>query len=61
MITIMILKPSLPGRAIQSVDGVVAMLTDDALIMIIAERADGIVAVGAVTRLGEIALNYVAP
>lgn len=42
-------------------DGVAAMLANDNLLMFVAEASGKIGAVGAVTRTGEIALNYVAP
>lgn len=42
-------------------EGVAAMLDNPNLLMFVAEEAGVIGAVGAVTRTGEIALNYVAP
>ena len=45
----------------KSPEGVAAMLANPGLIMLVAERDTKIVAVGAVTREGEVALNYVAP
>ncbi|UYN98735.1 MAG: GNAT family N-acetyltransferase [Devosia sp.] len=45
----------------KSMEGVAAMLANTDLIMLVAERAGSVVAVGAATRSGDIALNYVAP
>jgi len=45
----------------KSAEGVAAMLADGELILVVAERAGAVVGVGAVTRAGRIALNYVAP
>lgn len=42
-------------------EGVATMLANANLLMFVAEASDGVGAVGAVTRTGEIALNYVAP
>lgn len=42
-------------------EGVAAMLANTNLLMFVAEASGQIGAVGAVTRTGEIALNYVAP
>ena len=45
----------------KNIEGVAAMLADGERILMVAERAGAVVAVGAVIRSGEIALNYVAP
>lgn len=45
----------------KSVDGVAAMLANPNMVLLVAERDSAILAVGAVTRDGKIALNYVAP
>lgn len=45
----------------KSPEGVATMLANANLLMFVAEAAGVIGAVGAVTRTGEIALNYVAP
>lgn len=45
----------------KSVEGVAAMLANPDMVLLVAEREGAILAVGAVTRGGEIALNYVAP
>lgn len=45
----------------KSVEGVAAMLANPDMVLLVAERDGAILAVGAVTRGGEIALNYVAP
>lgn len=45
----------------KSPDGVAAMLANPDIVMLVAERDGRVVAVGAVTRSGEVALNYVAP
>lgn len=42
-------------------EGVTMMLNNPNLVMFVAEDAGAVGAVGAVTRTGEIALNYVAP
>ncbi|WP_051960786.1 GNAT family N-acetyltransferase [Devosia riboflavina] len=42
-------------------EGVATMLANANLLMFVAEASDRVGAVGAVTRTGEIALNYVAP
>lgn len=41
--------------------GVAAMLANPKLVLLVAERAGAVVAVGAATADGEVALNYVAP
>lgn len=41
--------------------GVAAMLANPKLVLLVADRAGAVVAVGAVTTGGEVALNYVAP
>ncbi|ODT80098.1 MAG: hypothetical protein ABS76_17495 [Pelagibacterium sp. SCN 64-44] len=45
----------------KSADGVAAMLANPDMVLLVAEREGVVIAVGAVTRAGEIALNYVAP
>ncbi len=45
----------------KSREGVAAMLGNAEMVVLVAERDAGIVAVGAVTTGGEIALNYVSP
>lgn len=45
----------------KSPEGVATMLANPNLLMFVAEAAGRIGAVGAITRTGEIALNYVAP
>ena len=45
----------------KSPDGLAVMLANPDLLMFVAEDAGAIGAVGALTRTGEIALNYVAP
>lgn len=45
----------------KSPDGILAMLARDGFFMLVAELDGQIVAVGATTADGEIALNYVAP
>lgn len=45
----------------KSPEGVAVMVGNPNLLMFVAEARGGIGAVGAVTRTGEIALNYVAP
>lgn len=42
-------------------EGVAAMLANANLLMFVAMASNGVGAVGAVTRSGEVALNYVAP
>ncbi len=42
-------------------DGVAAMLANPDMVMFVAEQSGDVLAVGAVTRAGDIALNYVAP
>lgn len=45
----------------KSVEGVASMLANPDMVMLVAERDGAVLAVGAVTRGGEVALNYVAP
>jgi len=45
----------------KSVGGVAAMLANPDMVLLVAGRDGAVIAVGAVTRAGEIALNYVAP
>ncbi len=42
-------------------DGVATMLANPDMVMFVAEQSGDVLAVGAVTRAGDIALNYVAP
>jgi GNAT superfamily N-acetyltransferase len=45
----------------KSVEGVAAMLANPEMLIFVAERGGSVLAVGAVTRSGEIALNYIDP
>lgn len=45
----------------KTVEGVAAMLANPDLLMFVAEHEGRVAAVGAVTRAGAVALNYVAP
>ncbi len=45
----------------KSAEGVAAMLANPEMLTLVAEREGSVVAVGAVTRQGGVALNYVAP
>lgn len=45
----------------KNVEGVAAMLANPDMLVFVAERDGSVLAVGAVTRSGEIALNYVDP
>src|SRR5690606_21248810 len=45
----------------KSVAGVAAMLANPDMVLLVAERDDAVIAVGAVNRAGEIARYFVAP
>ncbi len=45
----------------KSPEGIIAMLSNPDMVLLVAERDGSVLAVGAVNRAGEVALNYVAP